>query len=138
MTTSDAVRLGSREEQPMNRIMAVLRGIWFWTYDRGTWQYDVMCAAILMFIFLTPSSFFDERKKPARIPTPEAVRNLKGSPEFVSADELARVAPFPTTTLRTLLESAGTQKLGRHVSLKHFEVVKSETDIIIGYRVWFE
>lgn len=122
----------------MNRVMAVLRGIWFWTYDRGTWQYDVMCAAILLFIFLTPASFFDERRKSPRIQTPEAVRNLKGTPEFVSADELARVAPPPTATLRTLLESAGTQRLGRRVSLKHFEIVKSENDVVVGYRVWFE
>lgn len=30
----------------------------FWTYQRGTWQYDVLCALILAFIFLTPKDFF--------------------------------------------------------------------------------
>jgi len=31
----------------------------FWTYERGSWQYDVICAVILAFIFLTPSTIFD-------------------------------------------------------------------------------
>lgn len=37
---------------------SVLR-ILFWTYQRGTWQYDVLCAFILAFIFLTPPAVFD-------------------------------------------------------------------------------
>ena len=26
----------------------------FWTYERATWQYDVMVVAILAFVWLTP------------------------------------------------------------------------------------
>lgn len=37
---------------------AVVR-VLFWTYERGSWQYDVICAVILAFIFLTPSTVFD-------------------------------------------------------------------------------
>jgi len=39
---------------------AVHRGL-FWTYERGTWQYDVMVILILAFIFLTPRSWFGDR-----------------------------------------------------------------------------
>ena len=39
-------------------IQAVVR-VLFWTYERGSWQYDVICAVILAFIFLTPSTVFD-------------------------------------------------------------------------------
>ncbi len=31
----------------------------FWRYSRGSWQYDVLCALILGFIFLTPKGVFD-------------------------------------------------------------------------------
>lgn len=31
----------------------------FWTYERGTLQYDLMVLAILAFIFLTPMGVFD-------------------------------------------------------------------------------
>ncbi len=37
---------------------AVLRVI-FWTYERGGWQYDILSALILAFIFLTPRAVFD-------------------------------------------------------------------------------
>ncbi len=37
----------------------LLKKIIFWTYGRTTWQYDVLCALILAFIFLTPKSWFD-------------------------------------------------------------------------------
>jgi len=40
--------------------MAIYRGI-FWTYERGTWQYDVMVALILGFIFLSPRGWFHDR-----------------------------------------------------------------------------
>src|SRR5687767_2485114 len=38
---------------------AIYRGF-FWTYERGTWQYDVMVAVILAFIFLTPRAWFHD------------------------------------------------------------------------------
>jgi hypothetical protein len=31
----------------------------FWRYRRGSWQYDILCIVILLFIFLTPRSVFD-------------------------------------------------------------------------------
>jgi hypothetical protein len=40
------------------RIGKALSSVLFWTYARGTWQYDLLCVIILVFIFLTPRSFF--------------------------------------------------------------------------------
>jgi hypothetical protein len=31
----------------------------FWTYPRTSWQWDVLCVLILVFIFLTPRSWFE-------------------------------------------------------------------------------
>jgi len=33
----------------------------FWRYQRGSWQYDILCGLILLFIFLTPREVFDGR-----------------------------------------------------------------------------
>ena len=38
--------------------MKTILKILFWTYDRGSWQYDVLCGLILVFIFLTPKVVF--------------------------------------------------------------------------------
>lgn len=44
----------------------VLKAMLLWGYARNTWQYDVLCALILAFIFLTPKSWFEnsERRTP--------------------------------------------------------------------------
>ena len=38
--------------------MNVLRKFFFWNYARNTWQWDILCVVILIFIFLTPKSWF--------------------------------------------------------------------------------
>lgn len=43
----------------MGSIFRAIKSIFFWSYGRTTWQYDVLCALILAFIFLTPRSWFE-------------------------------------------------------------------------------
>jgi hypothetical protein len=38
----------------------VLWRVFFWTYDRATWQYDLMVIAILAFIWLTPPGWLGD------------------------------------------------------------------------------
>ena len=41
----------------MSRLPLPLRVVWrtlFWTYERATWQYDLIVIAILAFVWLTP------------------------------------------------------------------------------------
>ena len=43
--------------------MNVLRKLFFWNYARNTWQWDVLCVVILIFIFLTPKSWFEKSER---------------------------------------------------------------------------
>ncbi len=45
----------------MTIILSTLKKILFWSYERGSWQYDVMCVLILAFIFLSPNSSFQSK-----------------------------------------------------------------------------
>lgn len=38
--------------------MSFLKKVFFWNYARNTWQWDVLCVVILVFIFLSPKSWF--------------------------------------------------------------------------------
>jgi len=40
--------------------MRVLWNAFFWTYERATWQYDVMVIAILAFVWLTPPAWLGD------------------------------------------------------------------------------
>jgi hypothetical protein len=49
-----------------------MRGFWraignifFWSYERMTWQYDVMVALIVAFVLLTPRHWFHDQPQPA-------------------------------------------------------------------------
>jgi uncharacterized membrane protein YfhO len=47
-------------------VFQVVKKFFLWTYARNTWQYDVFCALILAFIFLTPKSWFDNGEPRSR------------------------------------------------------------------------
>lgn len=42
----------------MGYLLRTIKKLFFWGYARNTWQYDVLCALILAFIFLTPQGWF--------------------------------------------------------------------------------
>jgi hypothetical protein len=49
-------------------LLSALRKLFFWNYARNTWQWDGLCVVILIFIFLTPKSWFENgelRRLPA-------------------------------------------------------------------------
>lgn len=47
----------------MKTLSETIKKIFFWSYGRTTWQYDLLCLLILAFVFLTPKSWF-ERGEP--------------------------------------------------------------------------
>lgn len=48
----------------MRRVWDTIRGYFWWTYERGSVQYDVMVTVILLFIFLAPR-YMNFNDKPA-------------------------------------------------------------------------
>ena len=57
--------------------MDTIKKIFLWTYERNTWQWDTLCALILVFIFLTPKSWFSGSERPGdsrhQSPVPKTV-----------------------------------------------------------------
>jgi hypothetical protein len=41
--------------------MQTLKDIILWRYERASWQWDLLCFLIVLFIFLTPKQWFDKR-----------------------------------------------------------------------------
>ena len=50
-----------------------------WNYERASWQWDVLCIVILIFIFATPKEWFDKTKETA---TKTAVSTVKDQDSF--------------------------------------------------------
>jgi hypothetical protein len=66
----------------MAKFGATLRNVFVWTYSRGTIPYDIICALIILFIFLTPRSCFV--RKPA-VPEPHSHVNQESSGAALAA-----------------------------------------------------
>jgi hypothetical protein len=47
----------------MNSIFAGIKNVFLWSYERGTWQYDLLCLLIIGVIFLVPGKFFGDRDR---------------------------------------------------------------------------
>ena len=97
--------------------LSAIKRFLLWDYPRAGWQYDVMVAAILAFIFLTPRDVFRDQPRAAnvvRLPsehgttvywverqlldtTPEAERSNKAlsllQPRY-RVDSVARIEPI--------------------------------------------
>jgi hypothetical protein len=46
----------------MGRPGGIARDIFFWTYNRGTIPYDILCGLILAFVFFVPRACFAPHK----------------------------------------------------------------------------
>jgi len=56
----------------MGKAGDISRKILIWSYERGSLQYDIICALILAFIFLVPPSCFVKKEVPQKT-SPETV-----------------------------------------------------------------
>jgi hypothetical protein len=45
----------------MRKLWRGIVGIVFWSYERGSWPYDVMVIAILVFVLVTPRKWFHDQ-----------------------------------------------------------------------------
>lgn len=44
-------------------LLSALRKLFFWNYARNTWQWDILCVVILIFIFGAPKSWFENSER---------------------------------------------------------------------------
>ncbi len=72
---------------------SLLRRLVLWDYQRGVWQYDVICGVIILFIFFSPREWF--RDQP-RIPNAAEITSLpshQGESAFWVEPELVTALP---------------------------------------------
>lgn len=93
----------------MKIILSTLKKILFWSYERGSWQYDVMCVVILAFIFFVPIRTFNSSASPAMI---------------VRGDEIGKL---DRNSMEREIEIRLRQKYGSAASLSRIEEVEDSS-----------
>ena len=118
-------------------MMRLLNSYIFWSYERGSIQYDVMVTVILLFIFVTPR-FVDFKDKPVQtvpLRSSEVLvksTNAKGNifTYEVRADDL-RGATTETEIRAALLHVI--EPISGDVSLESYQPVRDTRGKIVAY-----
>ena len=112
------------------KFFGVIKSIILWSYERGSWQYDLLCVVILTFIFLTPGHIFDQRL------SADSERSVvQAERTYVPIAEIAN-GSSNHTNIRDLLADVVSQRFKRKLTVKRFEVHTDSDGRILGYRVW--
>jgi hypothetical protein len=69
-------------------LFTTLKKIFFWNYARNSWQWDLLCVVILIFIFLTPKSWFSSGERAlSMVHQSPVARTIILNPEAVVNEE---------------------------------------------------
>ena len=120
----------------------ILRSYFFWTYERGSFHYDVMVTAILVFMFVSPH-FIDFKDKPvetvalhaSEVLVREAGTSGRSSRFIyqVRADDMNGAnndAERRAAILRVIEPISG------EVSIERYEPVRDAQGRVIAYNAW--
>jgi hypothetical protein len=111
-------------------VAAGLKRFILWDYQRGVWQYDIICAVITLFIFLAPRQWF--RDQP-RIPHASQITSLPSHGESVFWVESELVASFPEKQRLDGLGKVLTARTGKTQHLTRIEPILDSEQEIKGY-----
>ena len=128
------VSLGS----PWARMGRGISHVFFWAYDRGSWQYDLIVIAIVAFIFLTPRAWFSDR--PTLQMTDlrhaqgivEVSQSERGRTYLVDARLVDSLAPQkPEEAVRTIVSA----RVQRAFTVQSVDPVRDRNNVVLGYTV---
>ena len=120
----------------------LIRNYIFWAYERGSFHYDVMVTAILIFMFVSPH-LIDFKDKPVETVALHASEVLVreagtsgGSSRFiyqVRADDMsgARTDPERRAAILRVIEP-----ISGEVSLERYEPIRDAQGKIVAYNAW--
>lgn len=111
-------------------MFTALKRFILWDYPRGGWQYDVMVAAIVVFVFFSPRQWF--RDQP-RIPHAAQITSLPSHGESVFWIETELVASIPEDHRLEDLSKVLTLRTGKKQELTRVEPIFDSEKEIKGY-----
>ena len=124
--------------EPKRGFKQVLSSYFYWTYERGTFPYDVMVTLILLFIFITPQ-LWDYGAKPTLVSGPmhpfEVVPADRGIIVTVQASDV-KIPPNATQSqVKQALRKAIEPVTGDDVFVARWETLK-DAQGNLAWKVW--
>src|SRR6516162_3596903 len=119
----------------------ILSRTFFWSYERGSWQYDVAVILIVLFVLVTPRKWFRDQPQvglPANASQVELI-SKSGETEIYRVD--ARVLAPPERTpalqneLHNALQKAQPELNDGRFSIGKIEPLRDDKGNVVAYQV---
>jgi hypothetical protein len=116
----------------------ILKSYLFWTYERGSFHYDVMVTLILAFIFVTPHVWnYGDHPAAGNFAPSEVVVRADGSNGFTYQIPAEQVRSSATSS--AVFQSRLEQSI-EHISgpmvIDHYDTLKDASGKVTAYKVW--
>lgn len=130
----------------MRTLWRGLSSVVFWSYERGSWPYDVMVLAIVAFVLLTPRGLFHDQPQNGALPGADVQllseddtahwRTYRIDANLL-APEKRKSQPSPELEREThdILGKTVEDLKGHTFQIKHIDPVHSDDGVVIYYDV---
>jgi hypothetical protein len=119
-----------------------MKRLLLWTFDRGSFQWDILCLLILAFLFAIPRDSFQDVPEFMKLPATASPRKTVKdgneiytskleSPRFVDSDEMRVLA------LSNLERSLG-EPVHKPGIQPRIQPIRDWTGRVLGYAIWKE
>lgn len=129
----------------MQKLLRGITGTIFWSYERGSWPYDVMVVIIVMFVLITPRSWFRDQPENSFTNSAGIVLLTQDPITHIETYQLDRAlfgksvvtksnAAIEEKTHQILAESVAGLK-GRRFQVRSIEPVRGNNGSLLYYEV---
>ena len=124
----------------MAKLRQILSRTFFWSYERGTWQYDLAVILILVFALATPRNWFHDQPESGGPAAPGQVKLISQDGNRLTYRVDARILAPPTklallNELHTALQEALPELHNGNFSIAKIEPQRDEQGTVVAYQV---
>jgi hypothetical protein len=117
----------------------IIKRILLWTFERGSFQWNVMCLLILAFLFLIPRQVFRDVPEFMKVSATESVHKTvdnNGNPVFTVKLDTPHF--LDTVEVREATREMLEQSLAKPVNVSRWQPIRDWTGRVIAYAIWKE
>ncbi len=127
----------------MRTLWRGIKRIVFWSFERGTWPYDLMVVAINLFVFLSPRSWFHDQPQIGPPPQTAQVEFLREDPANHTKTYRVDAHLLAMPRLTQELERKTHEVLSKNVDelkgttfqIVHVDSIRGEDGSVVSYEV---
>ena len=118
----------------------ILSRTFFWSYERGTWQFDLAVILILVFVLATPRNWFHDKPESGGPVAPGQILKISQEGNHATYRVDVRVLAPPTklalqNDLHTALQEALPELHKGNFSIGKIEPLRDDQGDVIAYQV---